>query len=172
MFDAAPDVIGKLVGIGLRHDRSHVPHELLHAVGIFIDDIALAHEMDFEQVLFHKGVQNGRMGKTALEPVNAIDHQGRTLLLLADEFDHLLEFRAMAFGRAFDDTKDLHDFKLTASRVFLEIGKLCLKRMTGFLFGTGYTGENDGWAHMGLLFLDISNQEAIERQGQYTPTGF
>ncbi|MDR3425134.1 MAG: hypothetical protein P4M13_08735 [Alphaproteobacteria bacterium] len=98
VLDATADVIGKLVGVGLRHNRAHVPHQLLHAVGVFVDDVAFADKVDFEQVLFHQRVQDGRMGKTALQSVNAIDDQGDALFLLADKFDQTFEFGAMAFG--------------------------------------------------------------------------
>jgi hypothetical protein len=56
MLDATPDIIGKLVGIGLGHNRAHVPHHFLHAVGVFVDHVAFADKMDFKQVFFHQGV--------------------------------------------------------------------------------------------------------------------
>ena len=79
------------------------------------------------------------MRKAALQTVNAIDNQSGALLLLADKLNHALKLWTLAFGRAFDDAKDLYHFQIATGRILLQIAKLCLKRMTGFLFGNGIT---------------------------------
>ncbi|MBN8521467.1 MAG: hypothetical protein J0L77_06180 [Alphaproteobacteria bacterium] len=66
VFDAALYVVRKLIGIGLRHDNAHIPHQLLTAGGVFVQNIAFADKMDFQLVFAHQGIQNGRMGKAAL----------------------------------------------------------------------------------------------------------
>ncbi|MDD2324396.1 MAG: hypothetical protein PHW63_00065 [Alphaproteobacteria bacterium] len=87
------------------------------------------------------------MRKAALQPVHAIDNQGRALLLFADKVDHALELGAIALGRAFDNTEHLDHLQVAARGIVLKIGKLGLKRMPCFLFWRGDTGENNGWFH-------------------------
>lgn len=99
MSDAALDVIRKLIGVRLRHDNTHIPHQLLTAGGVFVEYVAFADEMDFEFVFPHQGIQNRRMGKAALQAVNTINNQSNALGLLADKFNHPFKFRPIAFGR-------------------------------------------------------------------------
>ncbi|MDD2324738.1 MAG: hypothetical protein PHW63_01815 [Alphaproteobacteria bacterium] len=56
VLDAAAHIVRELIRIGLGHNGSHVPHHLLHAVGVLIDHIAFAHKVDFKDVLFHQAV--------------------------------------------------------------------------------------------------------------------
>ncbi|MDD2324395.1 MAG: hypothetical protein PHW63_00060 [Alphaproteobacteria bacterium] len=56
VLDAAPHIVCELVRVRLGHHRAHVPHHLLHTVGIFVDHVALADKMNFEDVLLHQRV--------------------------------------------------------------------------------------------------------------------
>ena len=95
--DTALDVIRKLIGVGLRHNNAHIPHQFLAAGGVFVQNVAFADKMDFQLVFAHQGIQNRGMGKAALQTVNAIYNQGNALGLLADKFDHSFKFRPLAF---------------------------------------------------------------------------
>ncbi len=64
------------------------------------------------------------MGKAALEPINAVHVKRMALVLPFQEVDHLVKFRPVAFGRAFDDPKYLGNGQALAFGILLQIGKL------------------------------------------------